>query len=267
MKNGISLSTVATCVLPGESTTPIPTLSARRLKELDDLLSKLHLSCGRMVLINEALTHTSYSAEHPGSPDFERLEFFGDAVLKFVVSEYLMDRFPDYNEGELTEIRAVLVSDKTLGEIARQIGLDRYILLGRQVQMRPSIMAHAMEAILGAIYQDQGLFNVQNLIVRLFGSHATEIDRDETKANFKAMLQEYTQGRAQGLPAYTVLNTDGPAHAPIFSIAVSVSGEVIATGSGASKKEAEQEAAKAAMDRLKNRSEEQLPLDSSPSYN
>lgn len=260
MKNGISLSTVATCVLPGESTTPIQTLSARRLKELDELLKKLHVSCGRMVLINEALTHTSYSSEHPGTPDFERLEFFGDAVLKFVISEYLMDRFPDYNEGELTEIRAVLVSDKTLGEIARKIGLDRYILLGRQVQMRPSIMAHAMEAILGAIYQDQGLFNVQNLIVRLFGSHATEIDRDETKANFKAMLQEYTQARAQGLPAYTVLNTDGPAHAPTFSIAVSVSGELIATGSGTSKKEAEQEAAKAAIERLKDRSEG-LPVD------
>lgn len=203
-----------------------------------------------MLLINEALTHSSYTTEHPDSPDYERLEFFGDAVLKFVVSEYLLDRFPDYNEGQLTEIRAVLVSDKVLGEIARTIGLDRYILLGRQVQMRPSIMAHALEAILGAIYQDQGLFHIQHLIVRLFGSHATEIDRDEVKQNFKAQLQEHTQARAQGLPVYTVLNTEGPAHAPIFSIAVSVAGEALATGSGASKKEAEQEAARNAMEKL-----------------
>ncbi len=251
MKNGISLSTVATCVLPGEST-QIQTLSAKRLKDLDDLLSKLGVSCGRMVLINEALTHSSYAAEHPGCNDYERLEFFGDAVLKFVVSEYLIDRFPEYDEGQLTEIRAVLVSDKVLGEIARTMGLDRYILLGRQVQMRPSIMAHALEAMLGAIYQDQGLFHVQNVIVRLFGSHATEIDRDEVKQNFKAQLQEYTQGRAQGLPAYTVLSTEGPPHAPTFSIAVSISGEAIATGSGATKKEAEQEAAKNAMAKLKS---------------
>ncbi|MBX9667811.1 MAG: ribonuclease III [Candidatus Obscuribacterales bacterium] len=245
------MSTVATCVLPGEIT-QAPTLSAKRLKDLDDLLSKLGVSCGRMVLINEALTHSSYSAEHSGCNDYERLEFFGDAVLKFVVSEYLIDRFPDYNEGQLTEIRAVLVSDKVLGEIARTMGLDKYILLGRQVQMRPSIMAHALEAMLGAIYQDQGLFHVQNVIVRLFGSHATEIDRDEVKQNFKAQLQEYTQGRAQGLPAYTVLSTEGPPHAPTFSIAVSISGEAIATGSGATKKEAEQEAAKNAMAKLKS---------------
>jgi len=250
LKNGISLSTVATCVLPGENS-QVQTMNPRRLKDLDDLLNKLHVSCGRMVLINEALTHSSYASEH-NCPDYERLEFFGDAVLKFVISEYLIDRFPDYNEGQLTEIRAVLVSDKILGEIARTMGLDRYILLGRQVQMRPSIMAHALEALLGAIYQDQGLFHAQNVIVRLFGSHATEIDRDEVKQNFKAQLQEYTQGRGQGLPAYTVLNTEGPAHAPTFSIAVSVSGEALATGSGATKKEAEQEAARCAMEKLKN---------------
>ncbi|MBX9695858.1 MAG: ribonuclease III, partial [Cyanobacteria bacterium] len=216
MKSGISLSTVATCVLPGGENVPGVNLTPKRLKELDELSAKLGVSCGRMGLLNEALTHSSYSAENPSAKDFERLEFFGDAVLKFVVSEYLLDRFSDYSEGQLTEIRAVLVSDKTLSEIARKFGLDRYILLGRQVQMRPSIMAHSMEALLGAIYLDLGLFQVQNLIVRLFGSHATEIDRDEAKQNFKAQLQEYTQGRGQGLPSYSVLSTEGPAHAPIF---------------------------------------------------
>lgn len=231
-------------------------LSPKRLKELDELSNKLGVSCGRMGLLNEALTHSSYAAENAGAKDFERLEFFGDAVLKFVVSEYLLDRFSDYSEGQLTEIRAVLVSDKTLAEIARGFGLDRYILLGRQVQMRPSIMARSLEAVLGAIYQDLGLFQVQNLIVRLFGSHATDIDRDEVKQNYKAQLQEYTQARGQGLPAYTVLHTEGPAHAPTFSIAVSVEGEAVASGSGPSKKEAEQEAAKTAMSRLKDKEQE-----------
>lgn len=254
MKSGISFSTVATCHLPGENMSG-QTLTPKRMKELDELCAKLGITCGKMLLLNEALTHSSYAAENTEIQDFERLEFFGDAVLKFVISEYLLDRFSDYSEGQLTEIRAVLVSDKTLGEIARSFGLDRFILLGKQVQMRPSIMARALEAVLGAVYQDQGLFNVQNLIVRLFGAYATEIDRDESKQNFKAQLQEYTQARGEGLPAYTVLTTEGPDHAPTFSIAVSISGEAVATGNGSSKKEAEQEAARAAMERLKTKAE------------
>lgn len=227
-------------------------LSARRIKEIDELCAKLGLNYGRMGLLNEALTHSSYAAEFPGITDYEKLEFFGDAVLKFVVSEYLLDRFPAYMEGELTEIRAVLVSDKILAEIARELNLDKYILLGRQVQMRPSIMADSLEAVIGAAYQDLGLFPVQNLIVRLFGSHATEIDRDGTYENHKAVLQEYTQARAQGLPIYTVLNSEGPAHEPIFTIAVSIAGDAIATGTGPSKKQAEQEAARLAFTKLKN---------------
>lgn len=226
-------------------------ISPKRLKELDQLCAKLNLSCGRMGLLHEALTHSSHASENAEGNDYEKLEFFGDAVLKFVVSEYLLDRFPEYNEGQLTEIRAVLVSDKVLAEIARNIGLDRFILLGKQVQMRPSIMADALEALIGAVYQDQGLFQVQNLIVRLFGSHATSIDRDEVKDNFKAQLQEYTQARAQGLPAYTVLHTEGPSHEPTYTIAVSIAGDAIATGTGPSKKQAEQEAAKSALQRLK----------------
>lgn len=245
----MSFKNVATCAVPGEEMSE-SALSTKRLKELDQLCDKLGLNCGRMALLNEALTHSSHAIE-VGSKDYEKLEFFGDAVLKFVVSEYLLDRFPTYPEGQLTEIRAVLVSDKVLAEIARQIGLDKYILLGRQVQMRPSIMADCLEAVIGAAYQDLGLFPVQNLIVRLFGGHATEVDRDGTYENYKAILQEYTQARAQGLPMYTVLNSEGPAHQPTFTIAVSIAGDAIATGTGPSKKQAEQEAAKFALEKLK----------------
>lgn len=250
MKSGVSFKNVATCMIPGEEMSE-SVLSAARLKELDKLCSKLNLNVGRMGLLNEALTHSSYAAEVSGISDYEKLEFFGDAVLKFVVSEYLVDRFPTYMEGQLTEIRAVLVSDKILAEIAREIGLDRYILLGKQVQMKPSIMADCLEAVIGAAYQDLGLFPVQNLIVRLFGSHATEIDRDGTYENHKALLQEHTQARAQGLPMYTVLNSEGPAHEPTFTIAVSIAGDAIATGTGSSKKQAEQEAAKFALEKLR----------------
>src|ERR1700759_171864 len=117
----------------------IQALNPKRVKELDQLCQRLGVNFGRMGLLNEALTHSSYAAENPGSKDYERLEFFGDAILKFVISEYLLERFPDYNEGQLTEIRSVLVSDKTLADLAGNRGLSKYILLGRQVQMRPSI--------------------------------------------------------------------------------------------------------------------------------
>ncbi len=238
---------VATPGQTGNHMTGQNTPSPKRFKELDQLAARLGVTCGRMALINEALTHSSYASESPGCKDYERLEFFGDAVLKFVVSEYLLDRFPDYDEGQLTEIRAVLVSDKTLAEIAEQINLSKYILLGRQVQMRPSIMAHAMEAIIGALYQDLGLFQVQNLIVRLFGSRATLVDRDEIKENYKAQLQELTQSKAQGVPCYVVTKTEGPPHDPIFWVNAEIEGTFVASGSGRTKKAAEQEAAKQAL--------------------
>ncbi len=223
-------------------------LNPKRVKELEQLCHKLGVLFGRLAVLNEALTHSSFAAESPGSRDYERLEFFGDSVLRFVVSEYLLERFPDYDEGQLTAIRSVLVSDKTLAEIAQDFGLSKYILLGRQVQMRPSIMARSMEAIFGAVYNDLGLFEVQNLVLRLFGSRATDVDKDEAKDNFKAQLQEYSQGGGQGVPVYTVDKMEGPPHEPIFSVSVAIEGKILASGSGTTKKAAEQMAAKAAVE-------------------
>lgn len=225
-------------------------ISTKRLRELDKLLNDLGILCGRMALLEEALTHSSYAAENADCSHNERLEFFGDSVLKFVISEYLLERFPAYNEGKLSEIRAVLVSGKTLAEVADKHKLGRYILTGRRVSLKPSILAGAMEAVLGAIYLDSGLMQVQNLIIRLFGAQATAVDRDDVKENYKAQLQEWTQSRAEGIPLYAVVNTEGPAHDPIFSVSVSVGGEVTGTGSGHSKKDAEQAAAKDALAKL-----------------
>lgn len=226
------------------------TLTPKRSKEIDQLCAKLGVTCGRLGLINEALTHSSYAAENAGVKDYEKLEFFGDAVLRFVMSEYLLERFPEYDEGKLTEIRSVLVSDKTLAEIAAQFGVGKFILLGQKVQLRPSIMAQVMEALIGAIYQDLGLFQVQTLLVRLFGHQTTIVDRDAVKDNFKAQLQELTQGRGQGIPHYQVEATDGPPHDPMFTVSVEVEGQMLGQGVGKSKKAAEQEAAKAAHAKL-----------------
>src|SRR5215470_1193947 len=100
-------------------------ITPKRLRELDELLDKLSVSCGRMGLLEEALTHSSYAAENPSLAQNERLEFFGDSVLKFVISEYLLERFPTYDEGRLTEIRSVLVSSNTLAEVGTELNLGR----------------------------------------------------------------------------------------------------------------------------------------------
>jgi ribonuclease-3 len=234
-----------------------PVISQKRFKELDQLCHKLGVTCGRMGLVNEALTHSSYAAEHSaeGMKDSEKLEFFGDAVLRFIISEYLLERFPDYDEGKLTELRAVLVSDRILAEIAQELGLGKYILLGQKVQMRPSILAQALEALIGAIYQDLGLFSVQTLLVRVFGHQTTVCDRDEVKDNYKAQLQEYTQGLSLGVPAYVTVKSEGPSHDLVFTVTVDVDGKTLAQGVGKSKKAAEQEAAKAAYQILNPTSE------------
>jgi len=224
-------------------------IAPKRHKALDQLGTSLGITFGRMSLLNEALTHSSYAAE-TGVTDNERLEFFGDALLKFVISEYLLERFPEYDEGKLTEIRAYLVSDKVLAQLADTVNLSKYILLGKQAQMRPSIMAAALEAVFAAIYMDLGIITLQNLIVRMFGGQATNIDRDELKNNFKAYLQETVQAQGNGLPEYTLISTEGPSHKPMFEVTVSVGGTVVGRGQGASKKAAEQEAAREALENL-----------------
>lgn len=224
-------------------------IAPKRLKQLDQLGASLGVTFGRLSLLNEALTHSSYAAE-VSATDNERLEFFGDALLKFVISEYLLERFPDYDEGKLTEIRAVLVSDKVLAEIADKVNLSKYILLGKQCQMRPSIMAAALEAVFAAIYVDLGIITLQTLIVRMFGSQTTNIDKDELKNNFKAFLQESVQAQGTGLPEYELVTMEGPAHKPLFEVTVSVGGTIVGRGQGTSKKAAEQEAAREALTNL-----------------
>jgi ribonuclease III len=225
-------------------------VTGTRLRQLDELMGKLGIVLGRIQLLEEALTHSSWAAENPGNQHNERLEFFGDSVLKFVISEYLMERFPDYDEGQLSEIRAVLVSSKTLSEAGEKLNLGKYIKTGRRLSVKPSIVARSMEAILGAVYFDAGIFTVQNLIIRLFGAQATSVDRDQTKENYKAALQEYTQARSQGVPVYKVVETDGPAHSLKFTVAVSIGDKEMGVGAGSSKKEAEQAAAKIAFTAL-----------------
>lgn len=223
-------------------------ISSERSASLAVLQQRLDVTFSNLSLLDEALTHSSYSHDHPQYADYERLEFFGDAVLKFIVSEYLVHSYPKHDEGRLTEIRAVLINARTLELVAQEVNLQEFIRVAKGVSIRSSMQARSMEAILGAIYLDQGMEVARVFINRFFSSRADAVNQDKVKDNFKAQLQQLTQARAQGVPVYSVLQIDGPPHDPTFIVAVSVANRAIAQGTGHSKKTAEQEAARAAYD-------------------
>ncbi len=228
-----------------------------RQTELNELLNSLGLEIDNYDLLDLALTHGSYTFENKlnSVENNERLEFLGDAVLKIIASRYLYDRFPEYQEGELTKIRSILVSDKTLAKLAEKINLGKYLNLGFHEEKmggrtRSSTLACAFEAVLGAFYLDGKLEDLHRFLPELLEDEVTEIDQSWTKHNFKAILQEYTQGSNTGLPEYSIINEEGPPHNRTFEIEVFVNGEILGYGKGKSKKEAQQFAAKMALGAL-----------------
>ena len=221
-------------------------ISSERAASLVVFQEKIGLTFQSLDLLDEALTHSSYSHDHPNVEDYERLEFFGDAVLKFIISEYLFQNYPKHDEGRLTEIRAVLINARTLELIAEDVGLAEFLLVARGVPIRASMIARSMEAVLGAVYLDLGMEQAREFINRFFSSRADAVNQDRIKDNYKAQLQQLTQSKAQGVPIYTVQHIEGPPHDPIFTVSVAVASEAVAQGSGRSKKIAEQEAARAA---------------------
>jgi len=225
-----------------------------RKTEIDEFLERVNLVVDDYSLLDTALTHSSYSFENKltESDDNERMEFLGDAVLKLIASKYLYERFPEYSEGELTKIRAILVSDKTLAHLAAGIELDKYLKIGYHEdklggRKRSSTMACALEAILGAFYLDGKMDSLSDFLTELFKNEVTEIDQSASKYNYKAMLQEYVQGKGLEIPEYLVVQEEGPAHDRIFRIEVFVDGASLGFGEGKSKKEAHQIAAKSAV--------------------
>jgi len=204
-----------------------------------------------------ALTHTSYTKERelPYNECYERLEFLGDAVLKLAVSDILFKKYPDYAEGEMSKIRSIVVSDAVLAEIAESIGLSSLIIAGEHdlkqgVAKLESVMACAFEATLGAYFLDGKFNELKEFIKNVVTPYVEEVDANFAKYNAKAILQEYTQGLTKETPVYNLVGSTGPAHNKVFNVEVSYRGEVVASGSGKSKKEAEQHAAYAACEKL-----------------
>lgn len=204
-----------------------------------------------------ALTHPSYTQEKemPYSMNYERLEFLGDAVLKLVTSEILYEQYPESTEGELSKIRSIVVSDNTLAKIANSIGLcDLIIAASHEEKMGirniESVCACAFEAVLGAFYLDGKLDNVKIFLKKVLMPYIDEVSKNFVKYNAKAILQEYTQSVNKKTPVYTVVKSRGPQHDKIFTVDVSFKDEVVATGEGKSKKDAEQHAAYLACKKL-----------------
>jgi ribonuclease III len=204
----------------------------------------------RSVLV-EALTHRSFTNEatRGGENDNQRLEFFGDAILEFLVSRELFRHHPDRREGELTRLRAMLVDEENLARLAGELKLGGCLRLGRGEERgggraKKSMLADAFEALVAAVYLDGGLRSAQRLVERQFGAQARDHSLAEQNRDWKTELQERAQALHGQPPLYRLVETTGPDHARTFRVAVFIAGQEIGAGSGRSKKEAEQAAAR-----------------------
>ncbi len=202
--------------------------------------------------------HLSYLNENPGfaRPSNERLEFLGDAILNFIVTEKLYKEFPELPEGELTEIRASLVCRDTLAGLASSLKLGDWLLLGRGEEAnggraKESNLANAMEALIGALYLDQGLAKARRFILRQLKPELEKIKAGKTTPNYKALVQEFIQGQRKPTPVYRLVEATGPDHSKQFTAEILVEGEALGRGTGKSKKAAESQAAKAAWEKLR----------------
>ncbi|SHH01672.1 RNAse III [Thermosyntropha lipolytica DSM 11003] len=198
-------------------------------------------------LIRMALTHPSYAQEKNSLFNNQRLEFLGDAVLNFIVAEYLYNNYPDKPEGDLTRIRAKVVCEKSLVKVAQKINLGDYLLLGKGEEKsggrkRKSILADAVEAVIGAIYLDQGYEKARDFILLHLKDYIAESAQGDY-CDYKSRLQEMVQAKSSENVSYSIIKETGPAHCKNFVAGVFFQGKLIATGEGKSKKEAEQNAA------------------------
>ncbi|MDI3546489.1 MAG: ribonuclease [Halanaerobiales bacterium] len=221
------------------------------LKRLED---KLNIVFSNKLLLQRAITHKSFANENSDLrlKDNERLEFLGDSVLSIIISTYIFHNFPDHPEGELAKMRSVIVSEPSLAKKARELELGRFLLLGKGEEMtggrdRDSILADAMEAVIGAIYLDRGFNTVTDFLVNLFKDIIKAVEEGRYIQDYKTMLQEILQKNGVERPSYSVVAEVGPDHNKVFKIEVNYKQKTLGSGQGFSKKEAEQQAARAAL--------------------
>ncbi len=228
-------------------------------QELDRFEKDIGYRYGNREHAFEALVHSSYANENVqyGLGSNERLEFMGDALLDFIFSIRLYREHPGCSEGEMSRLRSLIVCEASLAHVAESIGLGAWLLMGRGEDQnggrnRPSILADALEAVFGGIYLDGGMEAASEVVLRLMEGRYHAALSGDTNADFKTHLQEELQQAGTVRIAYKVVESSGPDHARIFRVEVSCDGRVLGTGTGKSKKEAEQDAARNALDGMRS---------------
>ena len=228
------------------------------MERLHELEQHLDYTFHDLRLLRAALYHSSYANEHRAQSvsSNERLEFLGDAVLGFVSADYLYGKHPDLPEGELTRIRAALVCEDSLHEVAQRLHLGDFLMLGKGEESgggrhRPSILADAVEAVLAAVYLDGGIDEAHALVHRILLEKEPEQVVESRRRDCKTELQELVQRKPNQELRYELVSESGPDHAKVFTVAVMLNGQVVGLGSGHSKKEAEQSAARTALEQMK----------------
>ncbi len=231
--------------------------SAERIAKLKQLSDKMEVAFSQIELLHKALTHTSYANESVRYvvKHNERLEFLGDAVLDVVISDELFRRYPNLPEGELTKARAAIVCEGSLADAAKVIGIGEYIRLGRGEAAsggheRASILADAFEAIIGAIYLDNGLESCRRFVLKYLDVDFEKVKFSEYSRDYKTWLQEVIAKKNGGQIQYQLEDTSGPDHNRVFTISVLINGEKMGIGVGKSKKEAAQKAAREALQKM-----------------
>lgn len=232
------------------------------MNDLRALEEKLNVDVSDYSLLEKALTHRSYLNENPGIAleDNERLEFLGDAVLDFVVGAYLFRRFPEMNEGELTALRAALVRTRTLAGFARRLNIGPYLRLGLGEEEnggrdRSPLLCAAFEAVVGAVYLDQGLPKVQQLVEPLIEPALARIRQESLHKDAKSEFQMWAQARFNITPHYRVVASSGPDHAKVFTVKALIGDVAWGEGVGSSKQVAAQAAAAEALNRVHDHEE------------
>jgi len=228
----------------------------KRLKAVE---SQIGYRFRRRAYLKRALTHKSFANENrlPHTEHNERYEYLGDAVLELAISHLLMERFPEYPEGELSKLRAAIVNENQLAELARSIMLGDHLYLGKGEEQtggrdKSSLLSDAFEAVLGAVYLDRGFDRTRKVVKHLYDGVLDRAGAAGFIRDFKTRLQEVSQARFRAVPRYKLLKTTGPDHAKMFEVHLFINDSLMGTGKGPSKKAAEQAAAAEALDQLED---------------
>ncbi|MBL7126303.1 MAG: ribonuclease III [Dehalococcoidales bacterium] len=227
--------------------------------DIKSLQESLKIRLKNPSLLEQALIHSSYLNEYPGAvpASNERLEFFGDAVLDFIVAEKLYRDFPDLDEGEMTRTRSVLVRRETLARVARNLKLGNCLYLGKGEEasggrQKPANLSSVLEAVIAAIFIDRGLAVTRKLVLGWLAGELQEVMGRKRNVDYKSQLQELIQSKYRSSPSYRTIQDTGPDHDKLFTVEVVIRDRVLGRGTGKSKKLAETEAARSALEQFKS---------------